>query len=304
MTFVDDIKYRWRHGGMLIRLVLVNIAVFLALWASFGVLWMITRDRAAAEELFATRIIDYLVLPSDLKLLLVRPWTLVTTMFMHYDPGHLFWNMVLLWTIGRLYADMLGDRRLLGTYLMGGLCGSLLFVLSHNLMPPPADQHMPTVLGASGAVVSVVIMIAAYRPEMLVNVLLIGPVKLMYFAGVLILLDLIGMGSPDGVAHAAHIGGALYGSAAALSLKRGQDWSLGLVKGLVGIGDFLRGKKRSRLRVEKRPTRRGVMVDADFNAAKKEKQARVDAILDKISRSGYDSLSKEDRDFLFHASKD
>jgi len=92
---------------------------------------------------------------------------------------------------------------------------------------------------------------------------------------------------------------------AATFLKRGQaDWSMAFVNGLVRIGDFLRGKKRSRLRVAKKPTRRGVMVDVEFNTAKKEKQARVDAILDKISRSGYDSLSKEERDFLFHASKE
>lgn len=287
---------------MLIRLVLVNIAVFLSIWAVFGGLWIFTRDRAVAMELFQTRVIGYLVLPSDLGLLLQRPWTLITTMFLHYEAGHLFWNMVLLWTIGRLYGDLLGDRRLLGTYLLGGLSGSALFVASHNLMPLP--EGMPTALGASGAVVSVVVMIATYRPDMLVNILFIGPVKLMYFAGVLVLLDLIGMGSPDGVAHAAHIGGTLYGFMAAQMLRRGSDWSMGLVNGLERAGSFLKGKKRTRLRVEKRPTRRGVVVDADFNAAKNEKQARVDAILDKISRSGYESLSKDERDFLFHASKE
>ena len=126
----------------------------------------------------------------------------------------------------------------------------------------------------------------------------------MYFAGVLVLLDLIGMGSPDGVAHAAHIGGTLYGFMAAQMLRRGSDWSMGLANGLERAGDFLKGKRRSRLRVAKRPTRRGVMVDVEFNTAKKEKQARVDAILDKISKSGYDSLSKDERDFLFHASKE
>jgi len=302
MTLADDIRSRWRHGGMLIRLVLVNIAVFLLVWAAFGVLWAITQDRSLAMEYFHSHVLEYLVLPSDLGLLLRRPWTLVTTMFLHYEPGHLFWNMVLLWTIGRLYDDILGDRRLLGTYLLGGLAGSVLFVASNNLFP--RGEVLPTALGASGAVVSIVVMIASYRPDMLVNILLIGPVKLMYFAGVLILLDLIGMGSPDGVAHAAHIGGALYGFTAALMIKRGSDWSMGFTNGLERITDFLRGKKRSRLRVAKRPARRGVMVDADFNAAKKEKQARVDAILDKISRSGYDSLSKEERDFLFHASKE
>jgi membrane associated rhomboid family serine protease len=280
----------------------LNIAVFLAIWAAFAILWAVTGNRAVALETLHTRVIEYLVMPSDLGKLLVRPWTVITSMFAHYEPGHLFWNMVLLWTIGQLFGDLLGDRRLLGAYLLSGLAGSLLFVVTENIF---AKDTLPSSLGASGAVIGIVAMIASYRPEMLVNVILIGPVKLMYFAGVFLLLDFIGLSSPDGVAHAAHIGGMIFGFTAAKLLPRGTDWTLSFTNSLERFWDFVRGRKRARMRVEKRPTRRvAVNVDVDYNAAKKEKQARVDAILDKISRSGYESLSKSEREFLQNASKD
>ena len=114
-------------------------------------------------------------------------------------------------------------------------------------------------------------------------------------------LDFVGIGSGDGVAHEAHIGGALYGLLAAQQLRRGSDWSLGFVNALDGMLGFFKGKRGPRMRVEKRFDRSSRRSDADYNVAKKEKQARVDAILDKISRSGYDSLSKEEKDFLFKA---
>ena len=153
-------------------------------------------------------------------------------------------------------------------------------------------------MGASASALAVFIGIAAYRPDMVVHLLLIGPVKLMYVAGVFLLLDLVGIGSGDGVAHEAHIGGALFGMVASMQLRKGNDWALGLVNGLERIGALFTPRKGTRMKVAKRP-------DANHPAARnpqQEQQARVDTILDKISRSGYDSLSKDEKDFLFRAS--
>jgi hypothetical protein len=122
----------------------------------------------------------------------------------------------------------------------------------------------------------------------------------MYVAAVFVFLDLIGMGSGDRVAHEAHIGGALYGFLSAIQLKRGNDWSLRFVDLLDRLAAPFRRRKGPRLRVEKRPT--GGVRPASSTA--QQKQARIDAILDKISRSGYDSLSKEEKDLLFKASND
>jgi hypothetical protein len=126
----------------------------------------------------------------------------------------------------------------------------------------------------------------------------------MYIAGILLVMDLVFLRDGDNSGgHIAHLGGALYGFLAARGLDRGRDWSMSFTNGLERISDFVTRRKKGRMRVVT-PVRRRVMVDADQGAPRTDKQARVDAILDKISRSGYDSLSKEERDFLFKASKD
>lgn len=300
MSITDEIRNQWRFGGATKRLVFVNIGVFLLVHLIGFIGWM------SGVPDMEGKVLAQLMATNDPVALAHRPWSVVTYMFTHFDPFHLLWNMVMLWFSGQLFQGLLGERRMVGNFLLGGLAGFALYVLAGFTPAHLGLRGVSEILGASAAVMAVFIGIATYQPDVEVGMLFIGSVRLKYVAIVVLVLDMISIraGSNTG-GHVAHLGGALYGYLAAIMLKRGQaDLSLGFVNGLVRIGDFLRGKKRSRLRVAKRPTRRGVTVDADFNAAKKEKQARVDAILDKISRSGYDSLSKEERDFLFHASKD
>lgn len=301
MGIQDDLRRQWRTGGMVVRLILINVAVFLALFVIQLIMLGVAGTRMGAEAMREYYVVQWLRSTSDLGELLYKPWTVFTYMFLHADIGHIFWNMIMLWFGGRMFQDLLGDKRLLGNYLLGGLCGFVLFVLSQNLFPGIHGGYTSGIQGASAAVLSVFVGIAAYRPDMIVNLILIGPVKLMYVATVFVLLDFIGIGSGDGVAHEAHLGGALYGFLAAQQLKRGNDWSLGFVNFLERIWPF--GRRRTpKLRVEKSFTRSAQRSDEAFNSTKREKQARVDGILDKISRSGYDSLSKEEKDFLFKAS--
>lgn len=301
MGIQDDLRRQWRTGGMVVRLILINVTVFLALFVIQLIMLGVAGTRMGAEAMREYYVVQWLRSTSDLGELLYKPWTVFTYMFLHADIGHIFWNMIMLWFGGRMFQDLLGDKRLLGNYLLGGLCGFVLFVLSQNLFPGIHGGYTSGIQGASAAVLSVFVGIAAYRPDMIVNLILIGPVKLMYVAAVFVLLDFIGIGSGDGVAHEAHLGGALYGFLAAQQLKRGNDWSLGFVNFLERIWPF--GRRRTpKLRVEKSFTRSAQRSDEAFNSTKREKQARVDGILDKISRSGYDSLSKEEKDFLFKAS--
>lgn len=308
MGLQDDLRMQWRTGGMVVRLIIINLAVFLALLLAYLVLLPVAGNGEGAKGLRDVYIVQWLRSTSDLSTLVTRPWTVFTYMFTHVGLGHIFWNMLLLWFGGRLFQDLLGGKRLLGHYILGGLFGLALFVLVQNLLPGMhGGLTPPGILGASAGVLSVFIGIAAYRPDMVVHLLLIGPVKLMYVAGVFLLLDLVGIGSGDGVAHEAHIGGALYGFLAAQQLKRGNDWSLRFVTFLERLWAPLSRKKGPRMRVEKTRSnkdfaRSTVASDTAFNRSKRENQARVDMILDKISRSGYDSLSKAEKDFLFKAS--
>lgn len=289
-----DLKTQWRTGGMVVRLILVNVAVFVLLHLIDLPFWAMRRD--------GPDLLRWLVGTSNVSALAHRPWTVVTYMFTHWEFMHIFFNMLMLWFMGRLFEDLLGGRRLLGNYILGGLAGFLLYLVSYNGLPVfEGYAEGSSILGASAAVMGVVVGIAAYRPDYEVRLLLFGIVKLKWIVIVLVVIDLVSVRtSGNSGGHLAHLGGALYGFLASTQLRQGSDWSLGFVNFLDKLrSPFMR--KGPRLRVAKRPSRVTVDKDAAFNAAKRDKQARVDAILDKISRSGYDSLSKDEKDFLFKA---
>jgi len=297
MSITDDIKQQWRTGGMVKRLLIINIGVFLCVWAVELLGWLFGSSGLGAV------VLQQLMGTNEPALLLRRPWSPITYMFTHELPMHLFWNMVMLWFSGQIFHAVLGDKRMLGHYLLGGLAGFAFYALG-SLMPDHlALGSTGPILGASGAVMSVFIGVAAYRPEMQVNMFLLGPVRLKYLGLAVLALDLIAIrGGGNTGGHLAHLGGALYGFLAARQLARGTDWSGNFVDSLERARQFLVRKRGSRMRVEKRPgTPVRKMTDAEYNAAKKQKQERIDAILDKISRSGYDSLSKAERDFLFNS---
>lgn len=300
MTIREEIRLQWRTGGAVKRLLFINIGVFLGVQA-IGLAGLLTRHPSWEGQLLEQ------LMGSDMpRVMLHRPWTAITYMFTHQGVMHILWNMLMFWFSGQLFQGLLGERRLVGNYLLGGIAGFAMYFLG-GLLPPDVNPGagLP-ILGASAAVMSVFIGIAAYQPEMEVGLMFAGQVKLKWVALFMLAIDLIAIKQGDNTGgHLAHIGGALYGFLAARQLKLGSDWSLGFVNGLTRIGGALRLSRSSGMRVAKRmDQRRRVLVDEDYNAARKAKQERVDAILDKISRSGYDSLSKDEREFLFKASKE
>lgn len=281
---------------MVIRLVLVNAAVFVALHLINLPFWAM---RAPGPD-----ILGWLWSTSNLEVLLRRPWTPFTYMFVHWGFGHIFFNLLLLWFMGRIFEDLLGGRRVLGNYLLGGLSGFALYVIGYNLLPVYADAvRVSTIHGASASVMAVLVGIAAYRPDYEVRLLLFGIVRLKWIALVLFLIDLVSVQeSANSGGHLAHIGGAAYGYLASMQLKRGTDWSLAFVGLLDRFAGLFRRRRGPRMRVEK-PAGGARRSSAGPDRSQRDQQARIDAILDKISRSGYDSLSKEEKDFLFKAGK-
>lgn len=281
---------------MVIRLILINAGVFVALHLINLPFWAMRQQ--------GPDILGWLWSTSNLSELLFRPWTVITYMFTHWGFGHIFFNLLMLWFMGRLFEDLLGGKRVLGNYLLGGFSGFLFYLVSYNLLPV-FDGHAATstILGASASVMAVLVGIAAYRPDYEVRLLLFGTVRLKWIAVVLVVIDLVSVqeGQNSG-GHLAHLGGALYGYLASMQLRKGNDWSLGFVNGLERVTGIFRSTKGPRLRVEKAFAGRK-MSDAAFNQRKNDHQARIDSILDKISRSGYDSLSKDEKDFLFKAGK-
>ncbi len=307
MGLMDELRSQWRTGGALIRLVLVNALVFVALLLVHLVMIPIAGDRMIADVWSEVYVMHWLRSTYVWGDLLYRPWTVVTYMFVHVDFFHVFFNLLMLWFSGRLFMDLLGGKRLVGNYLLGGLAGWLFYALAYNYVPGMrGNSDASDILGASASVMAVFIGIAAYRPDMVVHLMIFGPVRLKWIALIYLVLDLVSIrqGTNSG-GHLAHVGGALYGFLAAQQLAKGNDWSGAFVDRLERIGSLFGRRTGPRLRVEKLDRQKvRVMKDTDFNAGKRAKEERVNAILDKISRSGYDSLSKEEKDILFRASHD
>lgn len=300
MGIAQEIGAQWRQGGLVKRLLFINIGVFLGIHVVGLVGWLAGSpdlDRPVLRQLMST---------NDLALLVRKPWTVVAYMFTHHAPMHILWNMMMFWFSGQLFQSLLNERRLLGNYILGGLAGFAFFLLAGLLPGHLGLGGTSMILGASASVMSILVGIATYRPDMEVGMMFVGSVRLKYVAIVVLIIDLISIRSGDNTGgHLAHLGGALYGFLAAKALQRGKDWSGAFVNALGRIGDlFRRARSRSRMRVEHKRPKVRIVQDDEYNSARKAKQDRVDAILDKISRSGYDSLSKDERDFLFRASND
>lgn len=268
------------HSGSKVNLLIgINVIVFL----------LINVPDTLAQFLFRTGVIgyysnEYLQLPSNLSVLLKHFWTPVTYMFMHAGWLHILFNMLWLYWFGQIFEEYLGKNRTVGLYLMGGLCGAFLFLLCYNTLPIFAHQDT-SLVGASAGVMAIIIATATLLPDYSLSLFLIGPVKLKWIALFFVLIDFLGIIGPNSGGEIAHLGGALIGFVYIKQLQKGNDW----VARISGIF-----KAKPKLKV--------VSKNSYGKSAGKPRQEEIDLILDKISQSGYDSLSKQEKEVLFRAS--
>ena len=245
--------------------------------------------------------------------LLQQPWSVVTHMFAHRGIWHVAMNMLLLYWMGRMYVAQVGSRRLLSTYIGGGLVGFLAYFLLANGFKPM--QKATYALGASASVMTVFGAIATLQPDTRVNLILFGPIKLQHVFWGYVVLDYFGLSqgvNPGG--NVAHLGGALFGVLLVLQERKGRNvlaWLEWVIDALASRSLSVPKRKRSRFRAStanrwkaaEREASRAPMSDDEFNAEKVERQRQLDAILDKISKHGYDHLSAEEKRFLFEQSQ-
>jgi membrane associated rhomboid family serine protease len=303
-TIADDIKASFRNGTALIKLIYINLAVFVIVKLLYVFFFLLSSSQGMLQEknlLFNQNILTYLMLPADPIKLFFRPWTLISYMFLHFDFLHILFNMLWLFWFGRIFLHYLTERQILTTYLLGGLSGAFLYILSYNVFPGlMQDAKLAQALGASAAVTSIVISISFYAPNYNVYIPFIGPVKIKYIAIFFILTDLLQVASENAGGHIAHLGGALYGYIFSLQLKKGKDVGSFFGK----FVDFLIGifKKNTRMKVSYKKYAHNLN-DLEYNKSKAEYQKEIDLILDKIAKSGYDSLTKMEKEKLFKMSK-
>jgi len=233
---------------------------------------------------------NILRLPAYLPKLLTHFWTPVTYMFMHAGIWHILFNMLWLYWFGQIFEEYLGKKRILGLYFMGGLAGAFLFVLSYNTLP--VFTHSPglvagsTLVGASASVMAIMVATATLLPDYTISLILIGPVRLKWLVLVLVLIDFLGITGFNAGGELSHLGGALIGFLYIKQLHRGHDW-------IGNIAKLFKPQKAKMKVVANNPSRKSYDLP---------RQEEIDLILDKISRSGYDSLSKQEKEILFRAS--
>jgi hypothetical protein len=209
--------------------------------------------------------------------------------------------MLYLYWFGRIFLSFLDQKKLLSVYLIGGLTGAAIFVFAFNIFPV-FQESLPfaVALGASASVMAVVFATVSYSPNYIVNLVFIGPVKLKYIALVFILIDIIQLPQANAGGHLAHLGGAFYGWLFISQLRKGKDISLGFNQMMDTVFSWFKSKKKMKVTHKRART----ADDKAYNKAKKQRQANLNEILEKISKSGYDSLSKEEKEILFKSSKD
>lgn len=290
--FINTIKQRIKSGDILIKLISINICVFLIL--------SILNVICTLFKLSAIDLVQYIGVPASLSALLERVWTVFTYMFTHVQFFHILFNMLLLYWFGQMFLSFFTPRHLGGLYILGGLGGAILYVIAFNTIPYYIDMPYSVMIGASASVMAVIFAAAFYRPQAEVGLLLLGRVKIIYIAVFFFLLDFLALGSPDNPGgHIAHIGGALVGYVFARQYLKGKDitaWMNRLIDGIVNL--FKPKPKKMKVKVNKNKR----TADYEYNEKKNKTVNDIDTILDKIKVSGYSSLSKEEKKKLFDAS--
>lgn len=286
--FITDLKRRFSQGDTVMQLIYVNAAVFLAVAVCNIVTTLFNLPPAAW--------LQWLELSANPETFVRQPWSLFTYMFMHAGVFHILFNMLWLYWFGRLFLNFFSSKHLRGLYVLGGICGGLLFMLFYNVFPY-FDDKSPWIVGASASVLAIVVASGVREPNCPVQFMFIGAVRLKYVAAFMVVLDLLFMTSSNAGGHIAHLGGALSGWWFAAGLSKGHD----ATKWINGVLDFfsVRRRKKPKMKVYYGDKQK----DYDFNARKKEREAEVDRILDKLRKSGYGSLTEEEKKRLFDASK-
>lgn len=293
----DDLKRTFQQGNIVVRLIYINVATFI-----------LSTLLSVSLGLFNVNAAEFLrnfYLPADLLQLLRRPWSMITYMFMHAGIWHLLGNMLWLYWFGKLFLYFFSAKHLRGLYVVGGLFGGLLYIVAYNLFPIFSNQlYSATLLGASASVLAIAIATAVREPEYRINLMLVGPVRLKYFALFIVLFDALYVGSNNAGGHIAHLGGALAGWWFARGIYQGRDITSWVNKCIDAIGGLFvkreRKPRRPKMKVHSQNFR---TADYEYNARKKAQSDEIDKILEKLKKSGYSSLSDKEKQQLFEASK-
>lgn len=282
MSVFKEIESRFKAANIVEQLLYINAAIF--------VITLISNSFAGLYGKRISFIYRWFSLSSNFNDFITKPWTIVTYGFLHDGFLHLFFNGLVLYYFGRLFLEYFTQKQLLNFYILGTICGGLFYLLSYSYFPL-FEGKIHTMVGASAGITSIVVGIATYIPNYQLHFRFIGGVKVWHLAGIFILFDLISLDGSNGGGHIAHLGGALFGY---LYMSQASNKQIDIFKWFKNLFKTPQNPLKTVYKSTKKSSLKNV---------KSENQIKIDEILDKISKSGYDSLTKKEKEFLFKQGK-
>ncbi len=290
--FENRIFSSFQKGSSLTRLIYINCGIFLIIKVIYT-FFLLSGEGA----IFYPILSKWVAVPSNLSHLLTHFWTLGTYMFIQFDFLHLLFNMLWLYWFGTFFLNHFTQRQLTGVYLLGGIFGALLYIIAYNIFPYfDATRDSVGAIGASASVMAIVFAVCTYLPNHKVYIFLLGPIKLIYLALFTACIDFFSIQFDNAGGHIAHLGGALFGWLFIKGLQHNKDFSAGITYLLQLFVKLFSSKKKVRVTYKKQASD---MNDQEYNLYKKQQQETINTILDKISKSGYESLTREEKEILF-----
>jgi len=300
----DDFRNEFsKPNNTLVQLILINTVVYLAI-----VILYVSSHVLGATDIYRLVIVN-LAIPTSIEAFIHRPWTLLTHIFAHEEIFHILFNMLFLYWFGRLIDEYLGSRRLVGLYVMGGIAGGVFFLVIYNLVPYFQNQAVGTqMLGASAAALSVAVGAATLLPNYTFHLLFFGPVRIKYIVFFFVVLSFAQSVGPNAGGNIAHLGGALMGFFYVKLLQNGTDLGRPIYWVVDGWSNLFKPKPAVKVSYRQRSSASAqgsvyAAAGSSSSSVSAPDQDEVDTILDKISRSGYESLTREEKQKLFRASQ-
>lgn len=283
-NWYSNLKAKFSSVNIVEKIIYINVSVFLVTY--------LFKTVSSLMQINGNFIINWFALSPHFNSLIYKPWTIISYGFLHEGFIHILFNLLILFYIGNLFLEYFNRKQFLVYYFLGIFFGGMVFLLSYNYFPALKTKEVYLV-GASAGVTSILIGIASLIPHYALQFRFIGNIKLMYIAIVLVALDIIQIPNGNAGGHLAHLGGALIGFLLTTYLDQGKSV-------ILWMESLLQPKKKSPLSTIHK--RKKSNVHSKKNSVSRQK--RIDEILDKISKSGYDTLSKEEKDFLFKVGKE
>lgn len=289
MNIIDDLKLQYKMGGIVTQLIFWNAALFVLPWLFFTLLSLLGVD------------IDYMhfvSLSSNPAHLLWKPWSLLSYAFFHSGIMHIVFNMIVLNFSGRLFMTYFTSKQLLGLYVLSAIFAGISYILVFYLL----NINAP-IVGASAAIMAILVATTTYYPLMNLRLLIIGNVKLWHVTAVIIIVDLMQLRSGNMGGHISHLAGAFFGFIFIKLLQNGTDLSKIVSRVLDFFANIFKKNPSTPFKKVHKNYQKPVEKNISKIVTKDKSQQQIDEILDKISQSGYDSLTKEEKEFLFKVGK-